>query len=391
MIDIRYGQLFSVELLHKYAADQACNDFTVVPSMLTKQILGNNKIVVKQYNNKLFAGADLDPDQLKLNRPVQKPFIIPKEGLQLTFFLLLNNPLFYNYSALRSANNNGNIYYFTNRNNNAANNKNFLTQSLPNFVAGNYFYEDVVVDAGIVYQSVSGNNSADVNSTNWRKVDNNRYMSATDLLSWIPSVSTFQLNPVTSIIDVKVKGYDGAGNYTTPVFSTTINNPGNLPSFKLDLSSLKSGKYFLSINGAAPTPVYLNNELNNPQVFGVVDLYIESTLANSYKLLDANNVLQSPVYSIYFLNRATIWKYILKRTGNATITESNNFYKFSALPQTVPPTLTTVVSEFPIPLNEAPLTISLDSQSVHQPCADANRLSRNGADPVYYSEIFLNQ
>jgi hypothetical protein len=100
MIDIKYAQLFSVELLHKYPVDQACTDFTIVPSLPTKQILDDNRIIMKQYNNKLYAGANLDPDQLKLNLPVQKPFIVPAEGLQLTFFLLLNNPTFYNYTSL---------------------------------------------------------------------------------------------------------------------------------------------------------------------------------------------------------------------------------------------------------------------------------------------------
>jgi hypothetical protein len=391
MIDIKYAQFFSVELLHKYSVDQACTDFTIVPSLPTKQILDDNRIIMKQYNNKLYAGANLDPDQLKLNLPVQKPFIVPAEGLQLTFFLLLNNPTFYNYTSLKTSNKNGNIYYFTNRNNNACNNKNLLTQSLPDYVPGNYNYEDVVVDAGIVYQSVSANNSSNVNSTEWRKVDNNRYMSGADLLSWIPSVSTFQVSPVSTTINVVVTGYDGTGNYTAPVFSTTMNNPGNLPSFTIDLSTLKSGKYLLSINGAAPISVYLYNELNNTQVFGIIDLYIESTLPNSYKILDVNNVLQSPVYSIYFLNRATIWKYTLRRTGTALIKEANDFYKFTTLPPTVPPTPTTVLSQFPIPLSQNPLTILLDDQTTHQPCANANRLSRNGTDPVYYSEIFLNQ
>jgi hypothetical protein len=391
MIDIRYGQLFSVELLHKYAADQACNDFTIVPSQSTKQILDNNGIVAKQYNNKLYAGACLDSDQLKLNPPVQKPFIIPAEGLQLTFFLLLNNPLFYNYSALRSANNNSNIYYFTNRNYNESNNKNFLTNALPSYAAGTYSYEDIVLDAGTVYQSVRANNSANLSDNSWRKIDDNRFMSPADLITWLPALATQQLNTITSAIDIKVTGYDGSGNYNKPVFSTTINNPGNLPSFSLDLSSLQNGKYFLSINNGDAIPIYLNDELSSNNVLGLIDIFIESTLKNSYKILDTNNILQSPLYSIYFLNRATIWKYILKRTGSATITESNNFYKFSSLPQTMPPTPTTVISDFPIPLSQTPLTVSLDGQSVHQPCANADRLSRNGAEPVYYSEIFLNQ
>ena len=393
MIDIKYGQLFSVELLHKYTGNQLCNDFTIVPSLRTQHILNNHRIVVKQYDNVLYAGVDLDPEPLKLTPPLYKPFIVPEEGLQLTFFLLLNNPLFFNYTSIQAANNNGNVYYFSNRNNNISNGKKFLTGGLPGFVSGTYSYEDIVVDTGITFQSVSENNSANLNSTNWRQLGSDRFMSGADLLSWVPPVSQFALNPATPVIDVEVTGYDGSGNYTQPVFTTTINNPGNLPSFRLDLSSLEIGKYLLSINGTTPPkPIYLNNELSNIRIFGVIDLFVESTMPDAYKILNANNELQSPLYSIYFLNRATIWKYILTSTNSsAIITDSANLYHFAQ--PTTPTSPTTILSQFPIPLSETPLTLKLDGQDIPRPpCAGAERLNKVNPGPgtVYYSEIFLN-
>ncbi|MEO8416251.1 MAG: hypothetical protein ABI472_21500 [Ginsengibacter sp.] len=389
MIDIKYGQLFSVELLHKYTADKNCNDFTIVPSLSTQQLLKNYRIIAKQYGNTLYAGTDLDSQQLLLN--LQKPLIAPNEGTRLTFFLFLNNPLFFNFTDIRKANNNGTIYYFSNRNNNVSNTKNFVTASLPGYVAGTYPYEDVVVDAGTVYQSISENNSANLTNSNWRKVDNNRYASAEDILSWIPSVSTFSLNPVTPLIDIKVNGYDGSGNYTQPVFSNTINNSANHSSFLLDLSQLEPGKYMLSINGTSPVPVYLNDELSNNRVFGVIDIFVESSLPTSYQVLNGNKELNTPVYSIYFLNRSTIWKYILRRTSIATITDTSGTYSFST---TIPPTTPTTViqSQSPIPLSETPLKLELDSGQPTPPSADAQRLAKISLNPgsVFYSEIFLN-
>ena len=118
MVDLKYGQLFSVELLHEYARDNVCKDFSILASDETKRLLADYRIVTKQFGNILYAGIDLEPNELSLSPPKQIPFILPEKGLRLTFFLVLNNPLFYNYTNQCKANNNGAVYYFTNRNNN---------------------------------------------------------------------------------------------------------------------------------------------------------------------------------------------------------------------------------------------------------------------------------
>lgn len=395
MIDISYDTLFSVELLHKYSADGICNDFTIVPSAATKQLLSNYRIIVKQYGNILNAWIQLDPDGLALVPSIKKPFIIPQEGLQLTFFLLLNNPLFFNYTGIQAANSNGNIYYFSNRNGNSSNNKNFLTSSL-NHLAPTYSVEDLIVKGGSVYQSLKDKNSDALNNMNsWRQVmypdpnnpgsnipDPNRFMSAGDSLTWMPSVSQFAPDTATNI---EIKDYKGNSLYTKTI----------KPSYPLDLSDLKAGKYLLIIGANPQTSIYLNDELNNAQVFGVIDIFIESTLDINYLILNQDtahkNELISPPYSIYFINKATIWKYILTSTNNsAEITDSSHIYQFSQ-PAT-PTSPTTILSQFSIPLSETPLTtLTLDGKS--PPCATADRLSKNTEDVTdthYYSEIFLN-
>ncbi len=397
MIDISYDILFSVELLHKYSTDGACHDFTVIPSLQTQQMLNNYRMVVKQRDNILYAYTNVDP----LQTAFKTPFIVPAEGLQLTFFLLLNNPLFLNYTSIPAANNNGNIYYFTNRNrNNSGGSKNFLTSPLPKYITGGtYTYEDLVVgSANAAFQSLSGSNSAGLNTASWRKLSLDRFLSVGDLLSWIPTVSLFPFPPgmsATPTVDVAVLGYDGTGNYTLPILTATINNPGSLPAFPLDLSVLESGKYGLSINGTVlEKPIYLNNELSNKRVFGVIDIFMESTLAPGYILLDQTpatiNKLLAPKYSICFLNRATYWKYIFTSTNSsAAIAESTNTYLF-AQPST-PTSPTTILSKSPIPLSERPLQLSLNGQDKPRPpCASADRLAIIKPDPVYYSEIFLN-
>lgn len=418
MIDISYDKLFSVELLHKYSADNACNDFTVIPSAATKQLLGNYRIQVRQIANILNAWINLDPAALESTPSVRKPFIIPEEGLQLTFFMILNNPLFFNYTNLPTANNNGSIYYFTNRNVNKGNNKNFLTGNLKDFATSSYSFEDILANGGSVYQSLKNNNitssPADLSNINsWRQVlypdpnnptsniaDPNRFMSAADVLSWLPSVSRISFapgQPITPVVTVNVSGYSGSGNYNNNLPAININNSDNHSSFPLDLSGLQQGKYLISVNGFPQKPIYLNDELNRTKVFGVIEIFVESSLAAPYLILNQQvahkNELNFPLYTIYFLNRATIWKYILRRQSSATITDTGINVFTTITPPAVPTTV--IQSDFAIPLSENPLTtLKLDTQSIGPPSATPQRLSKDPNDtsfkPVLYSEIFLN-
>jgi hypothetical protein len=302
--------------------------------------------------------------------------------LQLTFFMVLKNPLFFNYTSLPAANNNGNIYYFSNRNNNPGGTYRFLTGSLlPYNSANTYSYEDLIVDAGTTYQSVSNNSTSGLGTNNWRNLGADRFMSAADQLRWMPPISSLASATPTNI-EVK----DEKGNI---VLAQIIQ-----PSFPLDISGLIPGKYFLTIGVNPEISIYVNQELANTQVFGVIDILIENTLPAGYEILKtADNSLLSPAYSVYFLNRATIWKYTLMRQTNATITDTGIYVFTTTLPPATPTTV--IQSQFPIPLSEIPITtLKLDTQSVGPPCATANRLSKDpndtSATPVCFSDIFLN-
>src|SRR6478736_7743256 len=119
MTSINYSYFFRVELLHKYFAKGVFNDFTITPSRQTQAALRGNKMITKQYGNRLYAGMEVDD--------AGKAIMVPSNNLQLTFFLTLNNPLFFNYTNLPFTVQSGKVYYFTNRNDNINNSKNFLS------------------------------------------------------------------------------------------------------------------------------------------------------------------------------------------------------------------------------------------------------------------------
>jgi hypothetical protein len=386
MIDTKYGILFTLELLHKFYTDQSCNDFVIKPSTQTAQILNGHKIVVKQYENQLYAGLQIDS--------TGKPFSVIENGMQLTFFLQLNNPLFFNYTNLPFSFPSGKIYYFTNRNDNAANGKNFLSNKIAQYSsAATYLPGFLAVNgAGTVFEAIRSSNAGSPfdlsHADHWMPLDKNMYMSESDALQWLPAVSIYNFSAPQSAANITVSGFNPATNdYTNIVLNKTIPFANPSSSFQLDLSALNAGKYKLTINGA-DTFIYLNDELNATSTFAVIDIFNETTLPASNKMLDNSNNLLSPLYTVYFLNRATIWKYVLASGTNGSVNDNANVFHFAN-------NASTIFSVAPIPLNEKAKNFKLTVNAQDfSPIASATpeRLVNHvqSGDTYYCSEIFLN-
>jgi hypothetical protein len=389
MIDINFGNLFTVELLHSYYKDQLCPDFNISVSNQTANFLGGHRIITRQHFNQLITGVNCIN-----NITPPKPFTPIDAGAQFTFFMQLNNPVFFNYTNLTSTAP-GKIYYFTNRNNNVSNGKSFLSGKIGTYNAANtYAPGDLAVNgSGTVYRAIGSSkpgNTFDLSHTDhWMAIDNNQYLTDKDALQWLPSVSVYQLGALQSSVSISVLGYDmGAATYTQSVFSKTIAFANPVSSFTLDLSSLQPGKYSLTINGIQQW-IYINDELANGKIFAVIDIFNDAAPA-SCNLLDGSGALLNPAphYSICFLNRATIWKYILASNQPGDINDTANLYHF-ANPASVITSLT------PIPLSNKALNLKLTLNSHdYSPiaCADPQRLVTitKGTDTYPCSEIFLN-
>jgi len=377
MIDIYFGNLFAIELLHSYYKDQLCPDFNISASAETVKAINGHNMIVKQQHSQLFAGIHCDGNVNPL-----KPFTTIQEDMQFTFFMKLNNPLFFNFSNLPSTVP-GKIYYFTNRNNNVANGKSFLSSKIDTYKSTNtYIPGDLAKNAsGMVYRAIGSSDPLHkfglTNTNHWMKVDSNQYLSEKDALQWLPSLSVMGYNTATAA-------------YTKSVISNTITFANPVTSFKLDLSTLQPGKYSLTVNGKQQW-IYINDELNGNSAFAVIDIFNEAAPA-SCKLLDGSGHLltPSPKYSINFLSRATIWKYILASNKSGNIKDTANLYQF-ANPASIITSLT------PIPLSNKALNLILTFPLNNQEfspiaCADPQRLVtiKKGTDTYPCSEIFLN-
>ncbi len=383
MTSVNYNLLFTIELLHKFFASGQCSDFIIQPSPQTASIFAGNKIIAKQYDNALYAAIESDAGG--------NLSTLPAEGTAFTFFLQLVNPTFLNYTHLPSSSLPNSIYYLTNRNNNQSNGKSFLSQPIPYSNTITYKPGDVAVSAaGIAFRALrTTTNVTPANGSDWMEIDTNRYLTEKDKLFVLPSTSIYNFSSPQSSATIEVRGFNAASpaDYNTLVLSKTETFLNPVSSFNLKLGELPPGKYKVKVNSDAEQIVYIDDSLNTTQPFAVIELYNDATLPDGYKMLNGSSLL-SPVYSLSFLNRATIWKYSLM-SATSTISDNAGIYQFSA------PAPHMVSSLLPIPLSEKTLNLKLNVGALEYApiaCASPQRLSKHTTPTDVYdcSEIFLN-
>lgn len=390
MPDLNFDILFSATLPHLYYKDEIFRDLEIVPSVATGELMRGHKMVWKQLDNMLLIGIQTDVN-------THAPFIKLTENSCFTFYVYCSNPFFANFTNLDYTNKPGErnynrILYFTNRNNNH-NGKKFLSLPVKDYDNATVYKSGaIVLSGGDVYLNIRKSGvtvQAPPAADNWMKISNSRYATNDDLLRLRKKISVYDLTAASNKADITVKGYDTAGKaYTKDVFSDTVHFPGAVSSFNLDLGALPDGKYALKVNIEDEQVIYLSDEPAR-NCIAVIDVFHESALPSGYELTGVNDKVLSPEYVISFLNRATIWTYLLK--GSATpgvIVDDDHVYTFPVADASE------ISSEKPIPLRELglpKLKLTVDGNDYKNiPSANADRLISTSTENYFGSQININ-
>lgn len=343
MININFIRLFTVEILNKYYSDQVCDDFVITSSARTASVMHGYNLVSKQYGNRLYAGIPADAT-------TGVPAFLPDEGTQLVFFLRCNNPLFFNFTNSPVGGLNGNLLYFTNNNDNPpVNGKLVLTAPVPAYSGATaYNIGDLVLSGGTVYEAVQNNTGVALTDTaNWLAVDTDSYVSAAD-------VKHIHKDPAQQAAD-----------------------PNDLVHFLPDAD--------------------YSELLNATDICAVLNIVNDSTLANGYNLLTGGKVTLPPaqkLFTIYFLNRATKWKYIMLPASTGVIKQTAPTTGTLAFPGG--PAANQVTSAYPLRFNDMQpaanaytfqLTTASGQTVTPLPLASPDIIKK---DTSLYAEIYLN-
>ncbi len=364
--DQEFGALDAVsraELIKQKGADLQ-QDFAITPSPDTLKRLSGEGLLFKTLPTGFFVAIRAE----KTDDGNFAPVSMPAEGLTLTFYLRIRNPLFYNYTNLPMDNAGRGLYYLSNR----AENSNvlpedptlYVAQEIPAYENRVYKSGDLVMANGQRYEALMDqeNPVAPPADLAWKRLAAAGYLNGGDAVQRMGPLSSysFQSNPAKRATftlhnldqqEFTVRLTQEAGNtYPTQTTDSRGNSfpvtevlaPENEPftQVKLDLRTVPAGRYTLTVAGefasgdsfTEEVPVYL---MHDPQkVWAVVEVFHKAgDVLGAYKMIDeeAGNRLMAPRYILHVQNRSTYWRYHFgkppeKKPKNSELVQSGDSF-----------------------------------------------------------------
>ncbi len=318
MIIIKYKELFDLEILHSFYISGKCPDVELIPSAACKILLQTFglRFLPTTFGGKVFAKVTSVGENDFIKNP------LPADT-KLIFLLRLKNRLFENFSSLDLNKPANNHYYFNNLVNNIS------ADGLPLLAA------DTAT----------------------------KIVSNADLLSFATNSFSFTHTNVAPVQNSSLQFIDNGEQ-----FDQQLNNHNDTFNFTYDLQKTLGGRARFTIEGVDKILFYTLQTADAANIFGVVEIFHNTTLNNAYKFQLADNSIVSKFYKIPFGNRLTRWRYVITKKFNQNVTgvtvakTNGSPIAFSSFPG--PPAGQFIMtSDTVLPLKEEPVTgIKLSDQ-----------------------------
>ena len=326
LFNVRYEPLCVVELQHEYYTQKEFADFQLQPSTATANLMRQYGILLKQVGNKIY--LLVQTEQMRPKRIFDKP-------LCWSFYIHIKNGYFTNFTNTRLGNFREHVYYFNNLNSNVQDNTAFLSQKITPFQKNvDYQLGDWVQDNnGKCWEAIQDKptQAPKTDGDQWQLCHTQTpcvtFLDHIPLLNSANLYSQAQQYPTTSYDPV-------SGQYTQALNSSS--------------NSEQSGLFYRPNHPSSPW-CYAYNQAWQTAPFAIIELHFNPNLAPDYALLDKDNTLKSPKYTIRFANRSTWWRYLIhNQTANA-VQDKNKIYQFSKISDRE------FISDRPIPLSQQPI------------------------------------
>ena len=337
-----YKKILALELWHDYYLGQPnpsvslptdydlTNKLLLIPTPECEKILKNLRWGFRTQANgaTIYASAEKvisgeSQDKFETLYPIDKPY-------RLTFYLVVRDRYFTNYTNLSLHQKRDQIYYFSNLSNNQLDyisngdikSRLFLTKPLVNY-AGNteYHLGKLILNNGKTFEAINHHVSpeeppqANYWQKNWTELPLSQYVSDLDLLSR-PNLVHRYIIPNANPGEVFRLVLKDSNHRVSFVYETRIpdNHPAdNSFSVILDFSQQIPGLYHLFSNEREVDKFVIFNPIKVGNPLALIEIILSQDLVPpGFSLLQYDSektLIQPKTYIIRFKNRSTRWRY----------------------------------------------------------------------------------
>jgi len=324
-IQIIYKKILDLELWHDYYLGQpdppelptsynVSDLLTIIPTADCLQILKNLRWVFRSQGRgaTVFANVnEVTPGNFQTQVPIDQPY-------RLTFWLVVRDRYFANFTNLPLSPTPKQIYYFSNLSNNQGHAL-FLTQSLAAYKAKTEYHLGQLVtrsDKTLEALNYKASASSTPSAKDWETLEvSSQYVSDLDRLT-CQSPSRTQIIPSLNPGDAFRLTLVDINEQETFAFEDAAPNqhpPGTSISVNLNFSGQSPGRYRLLLNGTQVDEFVLTDSLAARQALGLVEIVLNPSLVSpAFALLETRagqTLIRPKTYVIRFKNRATRWRY----------------------------------------------------------------------------------
>jgi hypothetical protein len=338
---VLYQKILDLEIWHDYYLGQPnppqppptgydiSEMLTLVPTAECLRVLGNLRwrLRLQPRGASLFANVEpTSTGEYKTWLPVKQP-------QRLTFWLVVRDRYFANFTNLPLTSHQQQIYYFSNLSGNQGHAL-FLTQPLPNYAPGSeYHLGQLVNHAGQTLESLGYQTAASSkpHPHDWEILPQSQYISERDRLtkkgnSHIYTIPKANPGDTWHLTLVNVLGQiTFAWDITTP----DSHSPGEAIACHLNFCGQIPGLYKLCLNNIPVQQFVLCDPIASRDAFALVEVVLHQSLVPpAFALLqqqEGDTLIQPKTYVMRCKNRATRWRYRYEKPHGFNAASLPNF------------------------------------------------------------------
>ncbi len=336
---ILYKKILNLELWHDYYLgqpeppvlpatdyDEISEMLALVPTANCQKVLQNLRWVFRPQPRgaTIFACVEeVNPGDANTDFQTQ---ITVDRPYRLTFWLVVRDRYFANYTNLPLNSARQQIYYFSNLSGNQGHAL-FLTQPLPVYAANTpYQLGELVTHDDKTLESLRNHTSVNdiPDTSDWDSFPGSQYVSQGDRLPHQVLFRTYPIEGVNPGDRFRFTLVDANEQETFALEVTAPDNhtPGEAIAINLDFSGQIPGHYRLYLDGSEVDKFVIFDPMAASNVFGLVEIVLNQNLVPpAFSVLQSQNgktLIQPKTYVIRFKNRATHWRYRYERPHGFT-------------------------------------------------------------------------